>query len=107
MGTKVEEEPLFSFPRLEPFTDSTFNTPVRDEKQLLNTTTILPLTHPNVEDGNNCLSSSSSEDNSPPPQRSTRIRHEPTRYGLVAEYITFSSVAQNEIRKPLSYNKTI
>lgn len=36
IGTTVEEEPLFSFPKLEPFTESTFNTPVREEEPPFN-----------------------------------------------------------------------
>lgn len=30
----VEEKPLFFFSKLEPFTNSTFNTPIREEEKL-------------------------------------------------------------------------
>ena len=102
MGTTAAEEPLFSFPKLEPLTDNTFNTPVRDEELPA------PSVSHSAEDDSDPLSAHSSDDDSPPaPRRSTRIRHEPTRYGLVAQHIALSSVAQSEIREPLSYNEAM
>lgn len=60
----VEKESLFSIPNLEPFTNNTFDTLSKDEKQLPDTSTTLLLTHLEAKDGNNCLFSSSSEDDS-------------------------------------------
>ena len=102
MGTTAAEEPLFSFPKLEPFTDNTFNTPVRDKELPA------PSVSHSAKDDSYLLSAHSSDNSSPPiPRRSIRIRYKPTRYGLVAQHIVFSFVAQSEIREPLSYNKAM
>lgn len=63
----IEEKPLFSYPGLNPFTDSTFNTPVWNENQLLDTLTTLLFIHHEVEDDNDSLSLSSSEHDFSPP----------------------------------------
>ena len=107
MGTTVAEEPLFSFPKLEPFLDSTFNTPVREEENLPATPFTPSVTHPKIEDDSNQLPLSFWDDDSALLRKSTKIRYKPTRYGVVAQYIALSSIAQSEICKLLSYNKGI
>lgn len=107
MRTIVAEESLFSFPKLKLFTDNTFNTLVRLEEELPTTLSTLFVTYPKIEDDSDQLSLSFSNNDSPPLWKLTRIRHEPIRYGLVAQYIALWSVAQCEICESLSYIKVI
>ena len=77
IGTTVIKEPLFSFSKLKPLTDNTFNILVRD-KELPTAPPILSVSH-HAEDDTDSFSAYSSDDNSSfAPQRSTRIQHEPT-----------------------------
>ena len=104
----VVEEPFFSFPKLDLFTNSTYNTPVRKEKELLIILPTLSDIHPETKDDNSeRLSSTSLNNNTPLLQRSSKIRDELTRYGLVAQHIALLSIAQSEICEPHSYNKAI
>lgn len=90
----VAEKLLFFFSKLEFFTNSIFNTLVRKEKDLPTPLFILSITYLEVKDNSNQLSLSFSNDDFSFLQRSTKICHKPTRYGLVAEYIIFLSIAQ-------------
>lgn len=56
MRTIAEKEQLFSFPKLEFFTNSIFKTPVKKEKELVATLSTLFITHPKVEGNSNFLS---------------------------------------------------
>ena len=42
-----------------------------------------------------------------PPRRSRRIRHAPQRYGNVARHLAMSTVAQEVIHEPLTYNQAL
>ena len=102
-----DTEQLFSFPDLEPVTDNTNNLPIREAKPLpapLPAPLVIPSA---MEDDDEPLSPAPSDDDAPSVRRSTRIRHTPNRYGVVAQHIALSAVAQNEIREPLSYNEAI
>ena len=65
------------------------------------------VTHLETKNNRDSLSFASSDNDFLLLQRSIKIRHEPTRYGLVAKHIALLLVAQNEICEPLSYNKAI
>lgn len=59
----IEDEPFFAFPKLDLFTDSTFNTFIR-KKEKLHIALLTPFTtHPKIEDNNDSFSSSSSDNN--------------------------------------------
>ena len=60
---------------------------------------------PDHEEGESEISSPPDSDPETPPRRSTRERHAPKRYGIVAQHIAMSIVAQGVIREPLSYQK--
>lgn len=66
METSIAKEPFFSFSKLEPFIDNTFNTPVRKEKLLLALLSTPSVTHLEVKDDSNQLSLSFPNDDSPP-----------------------------------------
>ncbi len=86
------------------YTNSTYNTLIRAKKELPIVPSTLSVTYSKVEDDNSdCFSFAFSDNDTPPLQRSSRIRYEPTRYGLVTQHIAFSPIAQSEIREPLSY----
>lgn len=106
MGMTVVEKLFFFFPKLELFTDSTFNTSVRDEEELSIVPLIPSVSHP-TKDDNDYLFAHFSDNNSSFPQKSTRICYESTRYGLVAQYITLLSIAQSEIYESLNYHEVI
>ena len=42
-----------------------------------------------------------------PPRRSGRIQHAPQKYGNVARHLAMSTVAQEVIHEPLTYNQTL
>ena len=85
MGTTIVEEPLFSFLKLEFFTDNIFNTPVRDKELPI------PSVSYSAKDNSDPLSTHSLDDNSLLSlQKLTRICHEPIQYGLVAQNSPFS-----------------
>ena len=107
IGTTVEEELLFSFPKLEPFTDNTFDILVRKEKELSTASTTPSVAYLKAKNDRNSFFFALSDNNSPPPQRSTKIRHKPIKYGLVTQHIALLLVAQSEICEPLSYNKAM
>lgn len=107
IGITVEEDPLFFFPKIEPFTNNTFNTPVKEEEELSAISSTPSTIHSKAKDDSNSFSSASSDNNSAPLQRSAKICHKPIGYGLVTQYIALSSVAQSEIHEPLSYNEAI
>ncbi len=78
--TTAVEEPFFSFPKLELFTNNTYNTPVREEEELPAIPPIPSITYLEVEDDNSdCFFFTFLNDNTPPLQRSSRICHEPIR----------------------------
>ena len=90
----IVEKPFFSFPQLVFFTNSTYNTLIREEKELF----VILLTpsdiHPKAENNNsNCLFFAFSDNNTPPLQRSLKIYHKITRYGLIAQHIPVLSIA--------------
>ena len=64
MGTTAVEKPLFSFPKLEPFTDNTFNIPVKN-KELPAAPPTFSVSHP-AGDDSDPFSAHFSDDNSPP-----------------------------------------
>ncbi len=108
IGTIAVEELFFSFLKLESFTNSTYNTPVREKEELPAVPATPPDTYPKVKnDNSDRLSSTSLDNNIPPFWRSSKIHHEPTRYVLVAQHIAFFSVAQSKIRNLFSYNEGI
>lgn len=103
MGTTVVKKPIFFLSRIELLTNSTFNIPIRDEELRATPATFSTSYFP--EDDSDSFPTYSSDDNFlPAPSRLSKIRHEPSRYGFVAQYIVLFSVLQSEIYKPLSYN---
>ena len=64
MEMTVVEEPFFLFPKLEPFTDSIFNTLVKEKEDLPTFLLTLSITHLKVEDDSNYMSLNFSDDNS-------------------------------------------
>ncbi len=108
IGTIAVEEPFFSFSKLEFFTNSTYNTPVREEEELSTIPPTPPDTYRKVEDDNSYhIFSAFSDNDTSFLWRLSKICYESTRYGLVAQYIAFLSIAQSEICESLSYNKAI
>ena len=66
MGTTVAKVYLFSFSKLDFFTDITFNTSVREEEDLPATPSTPSVAHPIIEYDSDQLSLSFLNDNSPP-----------------------------------------
>ncbi len=83
IGIIAIEEPIFSFFKKKLFTDNTFNTPVKKEKNLSTALLTLSTTHL-IKDDSDTLSTHFSNNNFSTPQKLTRIRNQPTKYSLVA-----------------------
>ncbi len=62
---------------------------------------------PDHEEGESEILSTTDSDPETPPRRSTIERHAPKRYGIVAQHIAMSIVAQGVIREPLGYQKAL
>lgn len=63
----IVEELLFSFPNLEPFTDSTMNTSIRKEEELPTIPSILSIYYLEAEDNSDFFSATSSDNDDLPP----------------------------------------
>lgn len=58
-------------------------------------------------DNNKFLFSTLSDNNILLVKQSTRIYYEPNKYSIITHHMALSTIIQNKIREPFSYNKTI
>lgn len=87
----VEKETLFYFRKLEPLSDSTFNTLFRDKE--LSIASPSPSGLSRIENNDNLLSAHFSDNDSPTSlERSINIYNKLIQYGLVSQYIALSAV---------------
>lgn len=107
MEITVAEEPFFFFPKLESFTDKTFNTFVRKEKDLLTPPSTPFVTYLEIKIDSNQLSLSFSDDDFSPLWIAIKIRYEPIKYGLITQYIALLYIVQSKICELFSYNEAM